>query len=213
MSFLRATLIFALLAQLPAPARDVPIPGDGVRIEIPDDWTIVDHPGFALVATAPDGKNGVTLRIARNPEQKRIDQSYFLDTMSSARQQKAKADHGAFIVLEAGTAAVNGVPADYLHTEEPLPDGQTFYARDFLIAANDKFYALACDASDPFMDHQLNDIAGTFRFDAPPVLPDIERPYYRRRNQVLAAVGIVGALVVFVMVIQWRRRAKLVATR
>jgi len=187
-----AFIVAALV--LPAFAKTIPITGEGVQVDLPDDWKIESRPGFALSATAPDGKSAFSLRIVPNRSEARIDESFYLEAMKRARQQKADQDHGSLIIIEAGTAAINGIPASYIHTEEPMPDGLTDYGRGFLVAANGKFYSISTDASDPFMDQKMNQIAGTFRFDSPPVLPDKDRPFYRRLAQVVGAVLCIGFL-------------------
>jgi hypothetical protein len=193
----------------PVFARSVAIPSDGIHLDIPDDWTVRDQRGALLLATAPGGSASVSLQSSPNPEQKRVDESFYLDENSKLRQKRAKADNASIINLEAGDIMVGGVPSAYIHSEEPMPDGRTFYSRDYLIAANGKFYALSLDSGDPFTDQKLTDIVKSFRFDSPPLSPDIERPYYHRLKQVL-----VGFTIIFIMGIAWatlsylrRRRA------
>lgn len=195
MRLLFSCLLVALFATLPSAAKPAPVAGEGCQFDLPDDWKTDTSGGFALVATAPDGKGMLTLRVLPNRNQAKIDESFYLEAMKRARQQKSDADQGSLVIIEAGTASINGVPASYIHTEEAMPEGKTDYGRGYLIAANDKFYSISTDTADPFMDKQMNDIVGTFHFDRAPVLPEIERPFYRR----LAQVGGVAACVLFLV--------------
>ena len=183
---LATSLILALAG--PADARITPIPNEGASLVVPDDWKTEQHDGFSLVVVSPDEKSTVTVRVIPNHHEAKVDESFYLQAVKEVREKMAKQNHSSLIIVEAGTAAINGVPASYIHTEEPLPSGQTIYSRDFLVAANGKFYGLTGDTADPFLDSRINDIIGTFHFDRPPVLPDIERPFYRRFAQVALAV-------------------------
>jgi hypothetical protein len=188
--------LLLVLAVMPgAMARLVPIPSQGMSMEIPDDWQLYrQNGGDGFIAGSTGNSVGLSFGVEPNKEQKRIDQSAFLDTMSKIRVGKAKKDHGSILNLEAGTVLLNGVPAEFLHSEEPMPAGRTLYTRDYLIAANGKFYSLSLYSNDPFVDQKMGQIAGTLRFNHRPILPDIERPYYHRRDQILISISVLAVL-------------------
>lgn len=188
--------------------RTVNIPGEGMSISLPDGWIMVEQQGAALFATSPDHTADISLRVAANSEQKGVNESFYLDEITRVRRKKADFDHASLVNLEAGNALVGGVTAAFIHTEEAMPDGRTYYNRDYLIAANGKFYALALDSSDPYTDQKLEKVAASVTFSRQPQEPDGERSYHARIRQV--TIGGVAAVVALGLIarltFKYRRR-------
>ncbi|HEY8994013.1 MAG TPA: PsbP-related protein, partial [Lacunisphaera sp.] len=195
--FLGAMMV-ALLAGPMASAKTVNLEGEGASITLPDTWdaktqaagNVTTSTSLILSAVNAEKNAMVQMMVCSNPNGMQVAQPELIANIKDTLSNQVLSHGGQIQFTDEGKLEINGVPAYVIQYKATMPTGPATLARSYQVAGNGKIYLMAMRTVDPMADIDLQTIAGSFKFDAPPALPVPKPPVHRLRYYLLAAAGV-----------------------
>ncbi len=212
---LLCTAILLVLTVCPAvQAATIDLPGQGASVDLPDTWTSKQQPvddskpASSMILAAINAEKTSMLQIEElgNPHGLLADQPALVSNIKENISNQIVSHGGQMQFTGESKVSLNDVPAYLIQYTETTPDSKQLSARTYQVAANGKLYIISLRTVDAGTDADLQAIANSFRFAAPPVLPTPQAPVHRIRYILMAVAGVVvlvGAIVGYVI---YRRR-------
>jgi hypothetical protein len=168
-SLLCIPLFLALLATA-AGAKTVAIAGENLSIDLPDAWTQSDKPDLLLFASDAGGASAIAIRKFPNETDESIGSGFIRDMKQGMVEQGRSI--GTNVAIEAESPlTLGGAPAYLIQSRMIPPNSKSIAVRTYVVDANDSFYILSLQSTEPALDAQLQAMAQSFRFTVPPRLP------------------------------------------
>jgi hypothetical protein len=168
-SLFHASLLLVLLAAT-ASAKTVTISGENFTIDLPDAWNQSARPDLLLFASDAGGASAIAIRKFPNENDEVINTGFIRDMKQGMVEQGRSI--GTNVAIEAESPLTLGGAPAYLIQSRMIPrDSKSIAVRTYVIDANDNFYILSLQSTEPALDAQLQAMAQSFHFTVSPRLP------------------------------------------
>jgi hypothetical protein len=150
-------------------SREVSIPGEGMSISLPADWTTQSREDKVLYAT----DNVSTVSIKSYPYPSQGSPQAFIGMVKKDAQEKALQAGAKVDFDHEGPTTLAGVPGYFVQGTLITNDNEWVYTCEYAIAANGKLYAVILSTADPDRVSAVEGIARSLKFEQPPEVPDV----------------------------------------
>jgi len=194
------SLILFLLggAILAAHGKTLALSGEQASVDVPETWTQQQTQNdstpststLILSAVSAEKNSLLQIQVCPNPGGMLAAQSALVANTRDAISNQIISHGGQVQFTSEGATQLNSVPAYLIQYTETTSAAKQIQSRLYQVAANGKLYLITLRTFDSSADSDLQGIANSFRFDAPPVLPVPRPPVHRLRYILLAGVGV-----------------------
>jgi hypothetical protein len=168
-SLFHSWLLLVLLATV-ASAKTITIAGENFSIDIPDAWTQQARTDLLLFASDAGGASALAIRKFPNENDEVINTAFIRD-MKQGMVAEGRSI-GTNVAIEAESPlTLGGAPAYLIQSRMIPPHSKSIAVRTYVIDANDNFYILSLQSTEPALEPQLQAMAQSFHFTVPPRLP------------------------------------------
>jgi hypothetical protein len=191
-------LLLMLLAGPMAEAKTVTLEGEGASLVLPDNWEANAKPANAVSTTTSvilsavnqEKSSMLQVLVCANPHGLLAAQPELVANIKDNLSNQILSHGGQVQFTDEGKLSIGDVPAYVIQYKATMASGPAMVGRNYQVAGNGKLYILALRTIDPTGDVDQQTIAGSFRFDSPPVLPVPEAPHHHLRYYLMAAAGV-----------------------
>jgi hypothetical protein len=173
----RLRIVFTLLALAAVPvlhARDIDVPGEKVRLTVPDNWRDLPLAGSqrSLEVEAGDHTGAIFLDIMPNPKDEPVDSPQQVEIFKQGMMANPGMKGIKVTCNSSGPVTLDGIPGYQYEFTIDKPGHALFYLHCYNFALDGKGYAFSLRAPKAESDlRALEKVMQTVHFSGPRVLP------------------------------------------